>query len=283
LGDYENAQVMARKINDKLNKLVVDKESKKKQASFAAYLSAMMYEAQGDWDNAYVLYSKAHEAVPELEQYQKDMLIAARRAQRTDAYERLKAKWPQLDKTINWSQIKNQGEFIFIFQDGWIPRKKPRPDNRTLPTMVPVTAETRKALAVIDDKEKIESQPVFDLENVAVVTLEEDYKRLLAKALARAASRDAVRLAALNNRKNTALNAAALASIVFQVMDEADLRQWSTLPAYFQIIRVYLSPGTHKVSVLPIMRSPGGETPPIWSGEIKVEKNKKVFRTQRAY
>lgn len=283
LGDYDNAHVMSRRMVEKLNKLEVDKESKKKQASFAAYLSGLIWEAQGDWDNAYILYLKAHEASPDLEQYQRDLLIAARRSNRTDAYERLKKKWPQMDKSIPWSSIKNQGEFVFIFQQGWIPRKRSRPENRTLPMMVPVASDFRKAQAKIDASSEFSSNTVFDLEHVAVVTLDEDYKRLVAKALARAASREAVRQAAIHNKDNAALNAAALASIVFQVMDQADLRQWSTLPAYFQIIRVYLNPGAHAVEVNAIKSTPGSDDKKLWSGSVTVQKNKKIFMSKRAF
>jgi len=282
LGDFENAQVMSRRIDEKLKKMEVDKESKKKQASFAAYLSAMIWEAQGDWDNAFVLYNKAYEAVPDVEQYQRDVLIAARRSNRPDAYEKLKAKFPQIDKSVNWNQIRQQGEFVFIFQQGWIPRKQPRRENQQLPVMVPVASQTRRATAEVDGTH-YESKMVFDLDNVATITLEDDYKRLVAKALARTATRDAVILAAANNQRNTALDVAALGSFILGAVDRADLRQWSTLPAEFQVVRVYLNPGPHKITIKPDMRNPGANAPVLYSGDVKIEKGKTVFMTQRAY
>jgi len=283
LGDYENAQVMSRRIDEKLKKMEVDKESKKRQASFAAYLSAIIWEAQGDWDNAYVLYNKAYEAVPEMEQYQRDLLIAARRSGRVDSYERLKVRWPKLDKSIPWDKMKSQGEFIFFFQAGWVPRKQPRYDNQKLPTMVPVLGDTRKVVIKVDEQNNFESMPVFDLESVAVTTLEEDYKRLVAKAIARTASREAVILAAQHNNKNAGMGAAAIAALVLEITDRADLRQWSTLPAGFQVARVYLNPGEHRIIAEPILRTPGGASRHLWSGTVKIEKNKKIFMNQRAF
>jgi len=281
LADYDNAHVMARRMVEKLNKVEIDKDSKRKQASFGAYLSGLIYEAQGDWDNAYILYNKAYEAVPDMEQYHRDVLISARRANRSDAYERLKKKWPALDKSIAWGKLKTQGEFIYIFQQGWIPRKRPRPENKVLPMMVPVAGETRRARVIVDGKDKTESMPVFDLEDVSIQTLNEDYKRLAAKALARAASRAAVRGAAIHNKDNAALNTAAIASFIFEAMDQADLRQWSTLPARFQIVRDYLPEGKHDVEIVALKNN--GQSSELWKSSISIQKNKKTFKIQRAF
>ena len=65
--------------------------------------------------------------------------------------------------------------------------------------------------------------------------------------------------------------AAAIASVVFEIMDEADLRQWSTLPATLQMIRIPLAPGKYNVRVL---TNEGAEAP-IFQGEITIRQHKK--------
>lgn len=279
LGDYDNAQVMARKLNEKLNKLSteMDTDTKKRQASFAAYLAALLWEAQGDWDNAFVLYSKAHEMAPEVDVIKRDVLIAAKKSNRDTDFEKYNKKWPDLAKSIDVKNTKGKGEFVFLFQQGWIARKQQRPDNRTFPMMVPVSKSIGSVDVLVNDQ-KVHSEKVYDLDLISIQTMEAIFKKLVARALARQAARIAVRESARNNEKNSALQVAALATFIFDAMDTADLRQWSTLPASFQVARIYLPPGKHQIKVVGfnIQKT-------IWQGEVVIQPNKKHFITQRAY
>ncbi len=277
MGDYDNAQVKARKLNEKINKIELGKETKKRQTSFAAYLAAMLWESEGDYDNAHVLYAKAFELDSSVEVYRNSLLISSKLAQRDDLFEKYKSQWPEDTKNIEWKTLRTQGEFVFIFQQGWVPRKQQQRNNRTLPELVSVFPRTTRVSTEIAGK-NMQSAMVYDLDAISKKTLADDMGRLVARAVARQASRIAVRQASVNNQKNTGLGVAALASIVFDVMDVADLRQWSTLPASFQMIRIPLAPGTYDIQV---MGNSGGD--PIWKGSIKVIKGKKIIQTARAF
>lgn len=279
LGDYDNAQVMARKLNEKLNKLSteMDTDTKKRQASFAAYLAAILWEAQGDWDNAFVLYSKAHEMAPEVDVIKRDVLIAAKRSGRETDYEKYKKKWATIDKSLDIKNIKGRGEFVFIFQQGWIARKQMRPENKTFPMMVPVS-KTIGSVDVLVDDQKIHSEKVYDLDLISIQTMDAIFAKLVARAVARQAARIAVRESARKNEKHAAVQVAALATFIFEAMDTADLRQWSTLPASFQVARVYLSPGKHHIKVMGY-----NNQTTVWEGDVTIQPNKKSFITQRAY
>jgi uncharacterized protein len=279
LGDYDNAHVMARKLNEKLNKLSteMDSDTKKRQASFAAYLAAMLWEAQGDWDNAFVLYSKAHDLAPEVDVIKRDALIAAKRSGRETDYLKYKKKYPELEQSLDIKNIKNKGEFVFIFQQGWIARKHMRPENRTFPMMVPVAKSISSADVIVDGK-KVHSETVYDLDKISIQTMEAIFSKLVARALARQASRIAVRQSAFNNNDKAALQVAALATYIFEAMDTADLRQWSTLPASFQVARLYLSPGKHQIKIVGF-----NNQALIWQGEVTIQAGRKTFITQRAF
>jgi hypothetical protein len=279
LGDYDNAHVMARKLNEKLNKLSteMDSDTKKRQASFAAYLAAMLWEAQGDWDNAFVLYSKAHDMAPEVDVIKRDALIAAKRSGRETDYLKLQKKYPAIDKSLDIKNIKNKGEFVFLFQQGWIARKQMRPENRTFPMMVPVPKSVGSVNIVVNGQQA-HSDIVYDLDKISIQTMEAIYTKLVARALARQASRIAVRQTALNNNDKAALQVAALATFLFEAMDTADLRQWSMLPASFQVARIYLPPGKHQIKVL----SHNNQST-VWQGEVAISAGKKTFITQRAF
>lgn len=277
LGDYDNAQVKARKLNEKINKIELGKESKKRQTSFAAYLAALLWESEGDYDNAHILYAKAYELDPSVDIYRSALLVSAKLAQRNDLFEKYKNQWPSDAAIIDWKSIRTQGEFVFIFQQGWIPRKQQQRHNRTLPELVSVPARTMRVSTEITGR-KIASSVVFDLDSISKKTLNDDMAKLVARALARQASRIAVRQASANNQNNTGLGVAALASIVFDVMDVADLRQWSTLPASFQMIRIPLNPGTYTIRV-----TSESSNEPLWEGSFKINKGKKFIQTARAF
>jgi hypothetical protein len=278
LNDYENAQVMARKINEKINKLEVDGDSRKRHTGFATYLAAIMWESQGDWDNAYILYKKAQELLPDIKILNHDLLKAAKFARREDDYAKYKKQWPELNTEIAKINPKKDGEFIFIYQQGWIPRKQARYDNHRFPMMVP-TSSSVKALQVLVDQTGTSAQnqttdKVFDLERVAVQTLDEDYGRLLAKKVAGIATKAVI--ADQINRRNQGLG--TLAFIAMDALDQADLRQWSTLPASFQMVRLPLSEGKHNISIVT-----EGSAVPIWSGEVEIKHAQKHFFTLRTF
>lgn len=277
LGDYDNAQVKARKLNEKITKIELGKETKKRQTSFAAYLAALLWESEGDWDNAHILYAKAYELDPSVEPYKKALLVSAKLAQREDLFERYKKQWPADANSINWKTLRTQGEFVFLFQQGWIPRKHQQRHNRQLPELVSVPSRVRTVHTSVNGQ-TYESTTVYDLDSISKKTLADDMARLVARAVGRQASRVAVRAASANNNDNAALAIASLASVVFDVMDVADLRQWSTLPATFQLIRIPLAPGTYKIRI-----AADGSPEALWEGDVKIAKGRKFIQTARAF
>ncbi|MCC6138093.1 MAG: hypothetical protein IT287_05640, partial [Bdellovibrionaceae bacterium] len=244
MGDYENAQVKARKLNEKINKIELGKETKKRQTSFAAYLAGLLWESEGDYDNAHILYAKAYELDSSSEVFKKTLLVSAKLAQREDLFEKYKNQWPSEFKKIDWKSLRTKGEFVFILQQGWVPRKQQQRHNRTLPELVSVPSRIPSVNMEIAGA-TYRSEIIYDLDSISKKTLADDIASLAARALARQASRIAVRQASANNNDNAALAVASIASIVFDVMDVADLRQWSTLPASFQLIRIPLNPGSY--------------------------------------
>jgi uncharacterized protein len=74
-----------------------------------------------------------------------------------------------------------------------------------------------------------------------------------------------------------------LAWIGLNIADQADLRQWISLPATFQIAKLSLVPGTYNARIVGIDSS-GGETGEAsdWF-EIKVAARKKTFLNWRSF
>lgn len=274
LNDYENAQVMARRINDKLRKLEVDEDSRKRQAGFATYLAAILWESQNDWDNAFVLYQKASELMPSVDLLDRDLVRAAKVSRREMDFDRLKKKYPGAAKEAANFDPKKQGEFVFIYQQGWIPRKTPRPENHRFPMVASVPSSVRSVQVSSGDK-KITSEKVFDLEIVSRQTIDADFKRLLAKKAAGIVAK-AVIANQIDKNKNTQ-GLGTLAFMALDAMDQADLRQWSLLPASFQLVRMPLNEGKHQIAIT------GDNGANLWVGEVEIKKGKKHFFTLRTF
>ncbi len=275
LGNFEDALVECRRIDQKIYKFKLENEDSKK-SFFARYLSAMIWEAQNNWDSAYIDYKNAYEINSTLEQIGKDLMRSAWRARRYEELARWEKKFPQFKLSAIKKEFKNDGELVFLYQQGWIPRKRPRPENFRFPYLVPQSSQFHRSKLIVDKKESQETKLFYDIGKEAIRTLNDDYGYLVAKKVAGFVAKEIV--ADQIRQKNEALGALAL--IAMHVSDQADLRQWSTLPESFQIARLSLSPGDHQLSV--VASGPSGEKT-IFDDKIHIKKGKKTFVSERTY
>lgn len=275
LGDFENALVECRRMDEKLYKMKLENEDQKK-SFFARYLSAMIWEAEKNWDSAYIDYLNAYNLEPDHPFLRKDLIRSAWRARR---YEDL-AKWEKKFGIKDIKKIKTDatemGELVFIYQQGWIPRKHPRPGNYRFSHLVPVPAGFTRAVVEVDGRRSRETDMLYNVGREAIRTLDADFNYLVAKRIVGVVAKEVV--ADQIRQKNEALG--ALASIAMHLADQADLRQWSTLPESFQIAKLALAPGTHNVTVY--ARGGAGETK-VWEGPVVIKKGQKTFTSQRTF
>jgi hypothetical protein len=73
-----------------------------------------------------------------------------------------------------------------------------------------------------------------------------------------------------------------LAWIAMNVSDRADLRQWSTLPESFQIVRIPLKSGPHKVSIKGLDRYGSDTSDQILDLDIVIKPGQKSFYNYRS-
>ncbi len=132
-----------------------------------------------------------------------------------------------------------------------------------------------------------------DVENTAVQNLEEQYVRIVGKVAAGIVTKAAVSIAAGLAAKKAAeqsrqlgaysgligavVGAGTGAALVSQI--KPDLRCWHTLPANFQLGRVYLPPGQHNVTIN-LMDSGGGVVRSL-QNTFNVEKGKRQIYSIR--
>ncbi len=274
LGDFENAMVEARRLNEKLYKYKFEAKRNYEQNPFAYYLTALLFEESRDWDNAYIQYKKTYELNPNFEYLKEDLVRAAKNAHRDDELSDWKKKFPQ----IKIPDQKHTGELVLIFQQGWAPKKEPHPSFPRIPKLFPVNSATASAQLEIENGPKEKSEMVFSVQDTSIKELDDLYAELVAKRVAGIAAKAVV--ADQIRQKNKLLG--DLAWIGMNVADQADLRQWSSLPATFQVAKVRLPPGMYKVRLVGLSGagSPTGEEDP-WR-EIEVHAQKKTFLNWRS-
>lgn len=274
LRDSENAMVMARRLNEKLYKYKFEAKRDYEQNAFAYYLAGMLYEDDRDYDNAYIQYKKAYDLNPSPTFFKEDLVRGSKLARRSDDFEKWKKEFPD----VQLPDIKGTGEIVLIYQQGWGPKKMPHPSFTKIPKLFKNVATTQTATLEVENGPKVNSEVIFSVEDTAIKELDDLYAELIAKRAAGIAVKAVV--ADQIRQKNQLLG--DLAWIGMNVADQADLRQWSSLPATFQIARIRLKPGRYKVRTVGLTSAgtPSGEEDP-WQ-EVEIQARKKTYLNWRS-
>lgn len=250
MGKLDDALVEARRINEKYLKYRSDEKKNFEMNSFSKYLSALIWEANRSYDDAYIAYQETYKIDPSIPMLQEDLIRSAKNARRMDTYKDWKKKFPSVVENPNWYD-KQYGELVIIHQQGWGPRKMPAQNEYRLPELVPTRSNVQKSLLTIEGDsagtgQGYLSKEVYDVEQAAMQTLKEDYGILVAKRVAGIATKAVVSDQIAQQDKTLG----QLAWIAMNIADRADLRQWSFLPQTIQLIRVPLKPGKYKIKLV---------------------------------
>ncbi|ADO74106.1 COG3014 family protein [Stigmatella aurantiaca] len=249
LGQDEDALVEVRRVNERLEKMIVDEKKPYEQLAIARYLGGILYEDQREWDSAYIDYAKALELSPGLGPLAEPLLRLAKKTGREGLYEELRARFPDLPHE---PLSPDEGQVVVVVEAGLSPEKEPQNqhyrDSVELIT-VPVyrdrgyapAAEVRIASAAQ------KAVTVTSLDQVAKVHLNDRVGRMLAKQFASALLKAGVAAGIGAATKSKELG--YLTFLLLNVANQPDLRSWLSLPAEFQLARFRLPPGLHTVEV----------------------------------
>jgi hypothetical protein len=243
LNKKEASMVETRKLNDKLYRYRFEAKKPYEQNAFAFYLSALIREEEKDWDGAYIDFKKAYDLSPSVEYLKRDLVRSAHRARRSEE----KAQWQkQFGISDNATLDKNQGELVVIFQQGWAPRKRTNPEWRRIPRLYESPSRTDRAVLKVSDTNIEEtSQLLYSVTDVSMRVLNDQYAKMVAERVAGIAAKAVV--SDQIRQKNELLG--NLAWIGMNIADQADLRQWLTLPSSYQVIKKELPAGEYKISL----------------------------------
>jgi hypothetical protein len=133
LGLFDDALVECRKINHKLAVYTdaSDDPPTYETDAFAQYLTAILYEAAGEMDDAWVSLRLADEAyehyveaygVARPKSLERDLLRVADQLHYTEDLERLRERFPETEYTRT-SDLLSRGEIVVLYDEGFIAHK----------------------------------------------------------------------------------------------------------------------------------------------------------------
>lgn len=267
LQQWESAQIEVRKIQEKLEVLRRNEGQKYTEDPFASYLSGLVFEAQGQFDSAYIDYKKVHELQPDFPLVKDDLLRLSQRLNFTDDYD----QWVKAfgKHSLNKEAEKNSEEVIFIYAAGKSPRKLAHQSSANSVMigymvaggigaaaggdfLIPIPRYKNRPYSIQqirvsqNAQEIAQSAEVENLEEVAQQSLKDRVGREVAKSLLRLASKAKMQD---EIRKSLGGTAGLIAGIGFSLSQKADTRSWLTLPASWQIAKARLPFGSHELKV----------------------------------
>ncbi len=269
-GQPDEALVEARRLDSLLAVYndTYDKKNGYREDAFARYLSGILHESDGAWDEAFIDYRRAVEVYRnDYRTYGTglpDMLLAdlLRAASVVDRMGELEGLLPdqRLDTPPRPDVPPDHGKAVLITFAGYAPQKVqdmvviPTPHGPigvAFPRMVvtpPRCSNGRLNLYGQDHVFESDLVLVEDINRIAVRNLDDRKGRILAKAVARAVAKQvAIHNIARSrdNRDDQRLIQAILNLVNILLVERADIRSWRTLPGRIYMTRVYLPAGEY--------------------------------------
>ncbi len=271
LGDLENARVEARRVNQKLYRMMTEGKRKYQLNAFARYFSAILYESEKNPNDAYVDYKNTWQLLPTFPGLGRDLWRCAWQLRMPDEMERWDREFgltPQ-DHAQAQQLSSHLSEIIVVYENGISPIKQPHPSFESIPQFVPRNNPVQYAMIEIDGKDQGMTHVLENIEATAIHHLNENYAGILAKKLAGVLAKEGVAYGIEKATHNKDLG--LFAKLFMFVTDEADLRSWNLLPKDLQLFRVAMRPGTYSVRAYPV----GGA--PLSEKKVTVSAGKKSF------
>lgn len=210
------------------------------QNAWAYYLSGLIFELRGEWNDAYVDYQNALELNPQHPLLQADVKRLAQRI--GDA-----ARWQHLPPTKTTQQA-----ILIIYENGFVPLKSQQgivlPIGHGLLTIAfPVYRffPLSGALQVrLDGGAPQTTQQLLNVQSLAARDLQEKRLGQFVRQAGRAITKSQIQR--ISHKEGGALGA-LLAGLYSVISENADLRSWLSLPNRVDALRLPVSVGAHQL------------------------------------
>lgn len=232
------------------------------QNAYTFYLSALLYEASGQKNDAYIDYKKALEIYPNNSYLQKDVWRLAVHLQMIDDMALFKKSLPE---SITYTEIKSgnntdkRGEVVIIVENGIVAAKQQislnlpiftsHNDVRFYSVALPSYQNNLRSYSPLrlDYQGKhYQSEEIVRLQSLAAKQLKDQLPTIVARQIARLVAKEEMRQQIA--RKGGDIGN-IFASIYNIATEKADTRSWSTLPDSIHVLRLNLLAGEHLLNL----------------------------------
>jgi len=229
------------------------------QNAYTFYLSAILYEAAGQSNDAYIDYKKALEIYPDNSYLQQDVWRLANALYMSDDITLLKASLPQavISKNNNLDHHSKQGQVIFIVENGIVAAKQEIAINlpiftshnnmRFYSVALPSyqnNLQHYSPLSVSYQNKNYQSEEIVRLQSLAAKQLKDQLPMIVTRQVVRLIAKEEIRQQ-MERKGGDVGN--IFASIYNIASEKADTRSWSTLPDSIQILRLNMPFGKHQL------------------------------------
>lgn len=261
LGEINSARVEVLQADVKMRQWTAAAEWQGIDASvFMRYLSGIVFELTEEWSEALIAYRQAFEILQKNNlqtpvYLQQDLLRLTQRLGLTDEYRRYREFFPAA-ANIDVEKVQEQCEVILIFHQGLVSRLYEQSITNFSPHIrqhiriaVPVYPFDTPVISHAQLRIADQSRTTDMLQNVdqlARNNLESRTPGIIARAMARVVTKKA---AAKSAGEQDAF-AGLLVDLTGILIEQADTRSWTTLPATIQIARISMPAGEYRVQVI---------------------------------
>lgn len=292
-GDFENALVEARRVNQKLrvfNSDYGENPNRYIDDAFIRYFMGMLYEADGELSDALVSYRLALQiyegdyarnyGVPVPDRLRTDLLRLAEATGFESLLFEYRERWPDFGSESAASGY-GLGEIVIVLEAGSIATRHEESypvvtDDRVFNISLPAISH-RPRRSVTADAEVAGNREQFFLVQDMNALARQNLEDHAGRAVLRAAARTLVKAAVSELGEQIAEDASGdprvgdavglVLSILGAVTDRADLRAWLTMPAQIHVARVRVPAGTWPVIITVNGRASINEPVRVGAGE----------------
>jgi uncharacterized protein len=225
------------------------------QNAYTFYLSAILYEAAGQPNDAYIDYKKALEIYPDNRYLQQDVVRLATSLGMQDEREQFVKLYGEHQQTAD----SNFGEVVIIVEQGVINAKQEQSinlpiftrsnDARFFSFALPVysgSLSQYKPLALHFADKTYQSQELVRLQSLASKSLQDQWPSLISRQVVRLLAKEQLRRKMSQEGGDLGNILATLYNIT---SERADTRSWLTLPDSVQLVRLTIPAGKQSLSL----------------------------------
>jgi len=244
---YDESLVECRRVNHKIDMMISQGHLPYEQNGFAKYLDAVLFEARGEYNDAFVDYRQLlkWEGNATFPYLGVGLLRMASKLQAEQEFDEYHKRFPQI---TNYKIAKGQGEIVILLEQGKAPIKVPHPEFKLLPKFRKrYYSSDHVTIRDAQGTFSARSYPLYNIEETAIAQLDHRITLIATKKIAGLALKVAAGYAVEKATKSPL--AGFLTTMALSATDHADLRSWTTLPATLQLARVTVPAGKHTVLV----------------------------------